>query len=106
MDPNRQMIEETNRLVKDNNRMLHAMRRHALWAGTLKFIIYAALILAPIWFYMTYLNATVEKMLSTVDQIQGTGAKAQAQISGFEDAWKQFEAKLPNFMHAPTSTKP
>ena len=104
MDPNRQLIEETNRLVKDNNRMLHAMRRHALWGGIFKFIFWTAILVAPIWFYMTYLNATVEKMLHTIDAIQGTNTKAQAQLGNFEQTWKDLESKLPAFMQTPSST--
>ncbi len=89
-----QSQQEMYRLTRENNRMLHAMRRNAFWGGILKFIFWSAILIAPIWFYMTYLNATVEKMLHTIDQVQGTGAKAQAQVSGWENAWKQFEAKF------------
>jgi len=105
MDPYQGQQQEIYRLVRENNQMLHKMRRHAFWGGIFKFIFWTAILIAPLWFYMTYLNATVEKMLRTVDQIQGTGAKAQAQIGSFESAWKQFESKLPSFWQGPTSTK-
>ena len=104
MDPNKQMLEEALRLARDNNHMLHAMRRHAFWGGIFKFIFWTAILVAPIWFYMTYLNATVEKMLHTIDQMQGTSAKAQTQLGNFEQMWKDLEAKLPAFMRASTST--
>ena len=87
-------LQELKRLTEDNNRMLHAMRRNAFWGGLIKFVIYAALLLAPIWFYMTYLDATVQRMLNTFNQVQGTGAKASAQFSDFENMWKEFQSKF------------
>lgn len=89
-----QAQQEMYRLVKDNNHMLHKMRRNAMWGGVFKIVFWAAILLAPIWFYMTYLDATVQRMLHTIEQIQGTGAKAQAQMSGFETMWKDFQAKF------------
>jgi hypothetical protein len=94
MEQERPTIDEIYRLTKDNNRMLHTMRRNAFWGGIIKFVIYALLLLAPIWFYMTYLNSTVEKMLHTIDQIQGTGSAAQTQFQGLEASWREFQAKL------------
>ncbi len=94
MDPSQGQQQEIYRLVLENNTMLHKMRRNAFWGGLFKFLFWTAILLAPIWFYMTYLNATVEKMLHTINQVQGTGAKAQAQMSGFEQMWKDFQAKF------------
>ena len=103
MPPNAD-FQEIHRLVRENNRMLHAMRRNSFVGGILKFIIYAALLLAPLWFYMTYLNDTVQKMLRTVDQLQGTSVQAQTQLGSFEATWKQFESKLPGFMQSHSSS--
>lgn len=98
-----QLLQETYRLARENNRMLHAMRRNAFWGGLLKFIIYAALLSAPIWFYMTYLNDSVQRMMRAIDSMQQTGVKAQEQISGFEEAWNNLQTKLPAFMRATTT---
>ena len=94
-----QSEQEMYRLTRENNRMLHSMRRHAFWGGLIKFIIYAVLLLAPIWFYMTYLDSAVQQMLQTMQKIQGTGTSAQVQINNFADMLKQFESKFQ-------STKP
>lgn len=99
-----QLSQETYRLAKENNRMLHKMRRHAFWGGIIKFVFWTAILLAPVWFYMTYLNATVERMLHTIDQLQGTSAKAQAQMGSFESMWKEFESKFSGF--GPASSTP
>ncbi len=89
-------------LTRENNRMLHSMRRNAFWGGVLKFILYALLLLAPIWFYMTYLNGAVQQMLQAVQKVQGTSASAQAQLSGFQSALQQLESKIPGFSTTPS----
>jgi len=89
-----EMLREVYKLSHDNNRMLHKMRRNAFWSGIVRVFVYAALLAAPIWFYLSYLAPVVDRMLNTVEQIQGTGAKAQAQFTGMQDAWKQFQEKL------------
>jgi hypothetical protein len=105
MDPYSGQQSEIYKLVRENNKMLHAMRRNAFWGGLFKFVIYAIFFLGPLWFYMTYLNGTVQQMLKTVEQVQGTGVKAQEQLGIFQELLKQLESKLPAFMRASTSTK-
>ena len=92
-----EMLRETYRLSVENNRMLHKMRRNAFWGGIVRALVYAALLAAPIWFYVSYLAPVVDKMFSTVQEIQGTGAQAQAQFSSMQEAWKQLQSKLPSF---------
>jgi len=85
-------LKEVLRLTKDNNRMLHAMRRNAFWGGLIKFILYAVvLVAAPLWLYATYLAPMMEQLLDTYQQVQGTGAKAQAQWSDFQNLLDQFK---------------
>lgn len=91
------MLQETYRLAKENNKMLRAMRRNAFWGGILKIIIYAVLLLAPLWFYMQYLSPIVDQALKTMQQVQGTGVKAEAQLNSFQEALKQLQSKIPGF---------
>lgn len=72
------------------------MRRHAFWGGLIKFILYAALIIAPLWFYAAYLAPVVDSMLKTMNEIQGTGAKAQAEFGSFQEMLKQLQSKFPS----------
>ncbi len=81
--------------------MLHSMRRSAFWGGLFKVIFWIVIIVAPIWFYSAYLAPVVESFQNTVNQVQGTGAKAQAQLNGFQEVLKQFESK---FKSTPSST--
>ena len=97
MDPNQQRMEELLRLTKENNRMLHSMRRHAFWGGLIKILLYAGLfVILPFWLYMTYLAPVLESTMETMNQIQGTGAKAQAQFGSFQDMLKQLQDKIPS----------
>lgn len=89
-----EMLKETYRLSQENNRMLKAMRRSAFWGGVIRIIVYAALLIVPFWFYLTYMAPLVEDMMRTVNQIQGTGAQAQAQFSDLRGMWEQLQEAL------------
>ncbi|MBI4080029.1 hypothetical protein HY414_02275 [Candidatus Kaiserbacteria bacterium] len=92
MEVNDHTLTELLRLTQENNRMLHKMRRNAIWGGIIKFVLYAVvLVIAPLWLYATYLAPIMDQMLETYQQIQGTGAKAQAQFSDFQNMLKQFQ---------------
>ena len=101
MEVNDQTLTEILRLTQENNRMLRKMRRSALWSGLIKFILYLLIfVVAPLWLYTVYLAHVVESMTKTINQIQGTGARAEAQFSDFERMWKDLQTKLPQFMQA------
>ena len=90
-----QKFEEMFRLAKDNNRMLRSMRRNAFWGGIIKFILSIVIFVAlPLWLYMTYLAPIVESMTKTMEQIQGTGAQAQAQFGNFQEILKQLQDRF------------
>ena len=92
MEVNDETLTELVRMTHENNRMLHAMRRNAFWGGLIKFILYAVvLVVAPLWLYATYLAPMMDQVLDTYQQIQGTGAKAQAQFTDFQNLLKQFQ---------------
>lgn len=98
MDPNRNMMEEIFKMTKDNNKMLHGMRRRAFIGGFIKILLYLALLLTPIWFYMTYLNDSVQSLMKSVEQMQGTGSSAMQSLSEFQNTLKDLQAKIPSFM--------
>ncbi|MDR3571853.1 MAG: hypothetical protein P4L81_06730 [Candidatus Pacebacteria bacterium] len=93
MEPqtNEQLLREIYRLTKENNEMAHRARRSAFFWGFVKFIIYAALLIAPIWFYMTYLNGAVEEMLKTMQQFEAVNPQAQGQFQGIQNALNQLQ---------------
>ena len=108
MDPNTQdAIRETLRLARENNQMLHHMRRSAFVGSLIKFIIYAAFLLVPIWFYMTYMSGSVNALLADYNKLQGTAGATQTQFINLQNTIKDIESHLPSFMQgsAATSTK-
>jgi hypothetical protein len=97
-------LHEILRLTRENNQMLHRMHRNAFLGGLFKFIVYAILFAAPIWFYMTYVSSSVDNLLSAVNKIQGTTSAAQSKFSGIQDAIKSFESHLPAFMQVSSAS--
>ncbi len=70
------------------------MRRSAFLKTILQFVIYAILLIVPIYFYLQYAAPVVNQLLVTVQQIQGTGAQAQAQFGSIQDVIKSFTDKF------------
>ena len=99
------MIQETYRLARENNAMLHKMRRSAFIGRLFTLLLYAALLLAPIWFYMTYLNAGVQSALAAYDRMQGTGQQAASQYQAFENELQQLQQKFQSFISTSTPSQ-
>ena len=93
-------LDELVRLTKENNRMLHAMRRNAFLGGLIKFAVWAAFIIIPLWLYMQYLAPVMQSMMDTMEQIQGTRASAETQMSGFSDAMQKLRDQFPQYFPA------
>lgn len=103
--PEHNLLQETYRLSLENNKMLRKMKRNAFWGGIIRTIVYAALLAAPLWFYLSYVGPVVDRMMNQVQQIQGTSVAAQTKFSEFESAWDQFKAKLPGMGSGATTTQ-
>lgn len=94
---NDQMMREILRLTEDNNRLLRSARRNALIGGIIKFLVYAGLIIVlPAWLYLTYLAPVMESAMQTMQQIQGTGAQAQAQFGELQGLFEKFGLPFGN----------
>lgn len=66
MDPElKRLLDETRALAKDNNRMLHAIRRHQ-WYGVIGTVVVWIIVLAlPLYLYQQYLQPFVAKFSAT-----------------------------------------
>lgn len=95
-NPDREQLAEIYRLTKENNRMLHSMRRTAFLGGVFKLLMYAAIVILPLWFYQQYLSASVAQMQAALQQMQGTGTQAQVQLQSLQDALKKVEGYMPS----------
>ncbi len=100
MPPSNDVLKEILRLSQENNKMLHKMRRGAFMKTVLQMIFYVLLLVIPAYFYVQYMAPMVNQLMSTVQQIQGTSAHAQAQFGSFQDAIKSFTNKFKS----PTTT--
>lgn len=89
-----QMLREIYRLSRENNELLHRARRSAFFWSFIKFLIYAVFLLAPIWFYITYLNGTVQELLQTAQKVEGANSQAQSQLQSFESGFQSLEARF------------
>ena len=99
-DLDRSQTEQLLKLVKENNRMLHAMRRNAWLSGFFKLLMWAAFIILPLWLYAQYLAPIVGTMTQTMDQLQkmqGQGAQVQAQFGDINGALKKLQAQFPQY---------
>ena len=57
------LIKETNVLVKENNRLLKAIRRDA-WIGLIfRMVLWAVILLVPLYLYMAYLSPVMDSLM-------------------------------------------
>ena len=95
-----ELLQETYKLARDNNRMLHAMRRNSFVGGIFKLVMYALFIGVPLWFFATYLYPVLDSSMKTLDQVQGQMDKAQgagAQFSGDINKLLEQVKNIPGF---------
>lgn len=80
-----ELLQETYKLARDNNRMLHAMRRNSFIGSIFKLIMYVVFVGVPLWFFATYLYPVLNNAMSTLNQVQGQMQNVQgagAQFGG------------------------
>jgi|SRR3989344_76945 len=94
-DPNVEKFEEMYRMVKENNRMLHAMRRNAFLGGIIRLIIWAIVLGVPIWLFFTYLFPVMQSIMEAFEQVQGAGTSAQLQLENFQDSLRELQSNVP-----------
>jgi predicted PurR-regulated permease PerM len=99
-----QMLQETYRLAKENNKMLHSMRRNAFWGGLFKILFYLVFfVIVPFYLYMQYLAPVVDQALKTMQQVQGSGTQAQLQLQNFQQTLQEIQSKIPGFNSSTTT---
>ena len=96
-DLDRTQLEQIFKLTKENNRMLHSMRRNAFLGGLFKLILWSGFIILPIWLYMQYLAPVVNSTLDAMQQVQSTSAEAQAQFGGLTESLEKLRSQFPQY---------
>lgn len=94
-------LEEVYKLARENNKMLHAIRRDAFVGGILKFVWWIALfIVIPYVLYVLYLQPYLETIqaayqnlndnVSTISNTAKDVENLKSQFPNFSDFFKQF----------------
>lgn len=85
-DEAKQLVE----MVKENNRMLKAMRRDAFIGGVLHFIWWVIILVVIPYFTWLWLQPYIENLTGAYQNAQHTTAQASADLSKFQDFFKPF----------------
>ena len=101
MESEPEMLREILQLTRENNRMLHAMRRSAFLGGVFKIVLWLVFLLVPIWLYMHYLQPVVASMMDTMTQIQDMKTGGENQFKEFNSALQKLRDQFPSYFSTP-----
>jgi hypothetical protein len=68
---NERETKELLQLTRENNKLLHKMRRSAMIGNVMRLIYWAAIIGVPIFLYYQFLQPILRDLLDTYSQVQG-----------------------------------
>lgn len=87
-------LEEVYKLARENNKMLHAMRRDAFVGGVVKFVWWIALfIVIPYILYVLYLQPYLETIQAAYQNISDSAST----LSGAAKDVEELKSKFPDF---------
>lgn len=87
-------LEEVYKLARENNKMLHAMRRDAFVGGIVKFVWWIALfIVIPYVLYVLYLQPYLENIQAAYQNISDSAST----LSGAAKDVEELKSQFPNF---------
>ena len=109
MPPNTEdLLKKIYELERDNNRMLHAMRRSSFISGALKVVMWIVALIIPLYIYINYLGPALNQAMGALNQVQGqmqqvqeAGAKISVPFSEFSGILDGLKKSAP-----PGSTEP
>lgn len=100
MESESELVRRTYELAKDNNRMLHAMRRNAFFSGVFRLILWVVAVGVPLYLYFVYFQPVVEQLMQSIGAMKAAGASAGAQAGQFSAQLSNLQEllqKLPGF---------
>lgn len=101
MDPeDRDLLERTFKLARDNNLMLRSMNRAALFNNLFRILAWALVLGGSIWLYMTYLGPVMGTLTSQVNQAQSMSEGASDQFKAFSEMLEKLQQTVPGFSSA------
>ena len=87
-------LREIHRLVKENNQMLHSLKRQAFWGGVFKIALYLVALGVPILLYYVYLSPIVQQFQDTISTATGQGRDYQGQFAEWMQLLDQFKERM------------
>lgn len=79
MEPQSELLRKTYELAKDNNKMLRAMRRNAFLGGVFRIIVWAVMVIIPLYIYFVYFQPVITELTNSVSAMKAAGANATEQ---------------------------
>lgn len=81
------LLRKNLELAKDNNRMLHGMRRRAFWGGLLRLVFWFLVLFGfPLFAYYFYL----QPYLMGLQEAYGSAKDGLVQFGSFSEQFKEF----------------
>jgi len=101
MDPeDRDLLERTFKLARDNNRMLQSMSRAALFNGLFRVLAWMFVLGGSLWLYFHFVGPAVSSTSRTINQVQGVSDDANAKFQMFRSILDKVQQTLPNLSNA------
>lgn len=69
---NEREMKELLELTRDNNKLLHKMRRHAIYGNIMRLFYWAIILGGPVVIYFYYLQPYLQQVLETYSGVQGS----------------------------------
>ncbi|HET8581247.1 MAG TPA: hypothetical protein VFL98_02140 [Candidatus Paceibacterota bacterium] len=98
MDPeDRDLLERTFKLARDNNRMLQAMNRAALFNGLFRVLAWIAVLALAAWLYFNYLGPVLNSATHALNQAQTASSNASSELQSIQNAISAIQHVIPSF---------
>ena len=106
-EPGNGILQKIYELERENNRMLHAMRRGAMWSFLFRIIWWAVVLGLPIWFYYHYFGPLMNSYGDLLNQLHGGSTQTAQQLpttgGGISSFFGYIKSLIPG-MHTATTT--
>jgi hypothetical protein len=91
------LLEENLQISKENNKMLHKMRRAARWAFLWRILLWAIILGLPVYLYYLYLPVIQTAIKPFLPATKGTAGKAQESFFGLPLSPEQLQEILKQY---------
>ncbi len=86
-----QIVRETHKLAKENNRLIRAMRRDAFFGLIFKLIFWAIILGLPVILYFYFLQPYIDQVVNVYGEVQEDVGQISEQASRFGGLFDIFQ---------------